>query len=1205
MRTRHILTALALPALFAACTADEFETVNQNTGLQEERAKVAENFTLLTSGIQTRYSVEGGAGISFNFEKGDQIGAAIIDKYNPDYPDEPEKFDVIYSLAGNNPFEFQGNDEWTSNTQLGIGHYLFVYPYNKADNNRAAVAYELPVIQELGAGANGLNAAIEKGNKAVAAAVLHEGEESVDISLKNLFTYPKLTINFDNGENVTTVSQIVLKKNNGKAFTVKGGFNHKVLAAMFDPTEAENKALLEGLNKDRGDEKFFYVKEGATEPSMDWDKVGTYDFLIDAQDETVDGDGNKANQYIPFDEGRTSDYIIVKFPEGTKVQPAANTNNKYVEARIMMPTVADFTTLKDDDKKTDDNNEADYILFVYTDNGVYSTPFATSSFSFKETTTKEKIAAALQRNEANSLTLKALTSANRGEDAGTIVTTLADWNDLVAKFGKTKQDKDVIIVGDDFAFDATAEWPETCTFTINADVNVEGEVAFENVTVDGTINVKKGATLTVNNTLSDKDAETKIVNEGTVVIAAEYDQNYYETKNKAKVAYDGIDFIANKGTLTVNEKANAKFALTNIENAVVNNNGAIEVSDGEKVNPTYEGGNHGTINNNGIMRTTGFTNQKVKKNNAGTAIEYIPVINNAKGGQILAESGDFINYASLVNEGELTCKDKSGNIYNNGTVVTYGTGENKKEYYPILDSKEGALTYITGNATGAIIKVYSDDPEMVTIGKNNEGNNGWVVYEAKDEESVNTKESCVNVIVANGDLTIENESKLDALVTNAEGTLTWGDAKATDETAPVVKSLNIKEGTLTLATLAEELTITISEKLTVAEGAQMTVPENESFEFGGQPGGYSNEGTILVGGSFKAGNVQRGDDDVRSYGDSEIVWAPSAADDAKEEYQKTLDKMVQAFILSGSKDSWSVITTGTGSLWESGNWDKNASSKTNLTAGTTYGELVDAAYEAYKEWAAADEKITSYKNSNEWLTKEFRVENTNTYGMTKKILEDYQGYGKNNMKDAFLAVKEGNSWLGSNSTFYKEKKDAKFADITDGTNTIAKKFAEAMVTEGGNAVNFATDEDTDLKAVHNKAIQLSLKAATAGDVQESWIPDYSWIELFEGSKHHEYEVMAGLLTLKTEVGTAGEDWFKEGEDGSKTEINLTKLTGVQKVLANIYDAYKNGTNNLGYAVNKAIKDSKVMDYIDDAYEWQFNDTQIGTLNKEVTKMLDN
>ena len=442
MRTRHILTALALPALFAACTADEFETVNQNTGLQEERAKVAENFTLLTSGIQTRYSVEGGAGISFNFEKGDRIGAAIIDKYNTETPDEPETFEVLYSLAGNNPFEFQGNDEWTSNVQLGIGHYVFMYPYNSKDNGRGAAQYELPVIQELGAGANGLNAAVEKSNKAVAAAVLHEGEESVDISLKNLFTYPKLVINFDNGEDVTTVSQIVLKANkkdeNGytgeedNSFIVKGGFNHKVLAEMFDPSdkgEGDNEIL---------DKKYYNDREGkATLYSMDWSKVDTYDFLI-TKDNYGWGEAEDAADYIVFPETeRTSDYIIVKFPEGTKVQPAANTNNKYVEARIMIPSMSfgDADATKADAEE--ENLENKYTLYVYTDNGVYSTTFAPCSFSFKDRTTAEDIANALARNASNTLTLKALDRGNRGEDAGTIVTTLADWNNLVAKFGKT------------------------------------------------------------------------------------------------------------------------------------------------------------------------------------------------------------------------------------------------------------------------------------------------------------------------------------------------------------------------------------------------------------------------------------------------------------------------------------------------------------------------------------------------------------------------------------------------------------------------------------------------------------------------------------------------------------------------------------------------------------------------------------------------
>lgn len=897
MRTKHILTALALPALFAACTADEFETVNQNTGLQEERAKVAENFTLLTSGIQTRYSVDGSTGIKFNFEKGDQIGAAIVDKKEAT-DEKPEEFDVIYSLAGNYPFEFQGNDQWQSYTQLGIGHYLFIYPYNASDNNRSAMAYELPVVQELGEGAEGLNAAIEKGNKAIAAAVLHEGEESVDISLKNLFTYPKLTINFDNGEDVTTVSQIVLKANKGEDFIVKGGFNHKVVSEMFNPTDKAENILSSGKTTE---EKYYYIKEGAKEPSMDWDKVGTYDFLITKQNYGW----SQAGVYIPFKEGRTSEYIIVKFPEGTKVKPAANTDNKYVEARIMMPSIADFYSLDLEDYESRD--DADYILYVYTDNGVYSTPFAPASFSFSDRTDTEKIAAALTRSASNGLTLKALNANDRGEDAGTIVTTLADWNDLVARFGNTKQDQTVIIVGDDFAFDATAEWPGTCTFTINADVNVKGEVAIENVTVNGTINVEEGATLTVTNTLSDREngdtEKTEIVNEGTVIIAAEYDQKYYDDNNKTKKAYDGVDYIANKGNVEVAEKANAEFALDNYKGAEVENNGTMEVSNGtgiEVASKKYVG-NHGTINNNGLMRTAAdFTNATVELSKDKTKIVNIPVINNAKDARILAVSGVFTNYASLVNEGQLTCKNQGGTIKNAADASVNMVDEDGKDVetiYPILDSKDGALTYITENTSDATVLVYDDDPTLLTIGTQD----GDVKYEAAADEKINTKDSQVNVVVANGDLTIENGSKLTTLVVATGTTLTWGSAKASDASpAPTLKNLEVEAGVLTIA--SPDNKITVSESLKVAEGAQITIPEVLMFTFGGNTGTdkgcYVNEGRILVGGKFEAKGVSKMEaGSVEDYGgESEIVWKESAEiETAREAYKTALVAAVKTW----------------------------------------------------------------------------------------------------------------------------------------------------------------------------------------------------------------------------------------------------------------------------------------------------------------------
>lgn len=1158
MRTRHILTALALPALFAACTADEFETVNQNAGLQEERAKVAENFTLLTNGIQTRYAVEGGAGISFNFEKGDQIGAAIIDQYDPE-ADKPEDFEVIYSLAGNNPFEFQGNDEWKSNTQLGIGHYLFVYPYNVSDNNRAAVAYELPVIQELGEGAEGLNAAIEKGNKAVAAAVLHEGEESVDISLKNLFTYPKLTINFDNGENVTTVSQIVLKANNTSAnpenaFIVKGGFNHKVLAAMFDPNE-DNENLLSS--------DYYYAKKGATEKSMDWDKVGTYDFLIAKDD--VDG-----SAYIPFKEGRTSDYIIVKFPEGTKVQPATNTNNKYVEARIMMPSIEKF-----------DNNSLSgkYTLYVYTDNGVYSTAFAPSSFSFSDKTDTEKIETALARSASNGLTLKALTATNKQGDAGTIVTTLADWNDLVARFGNTKQDQTVIVVGDDFAFDATAEWPETCTFTINTDVTVKGEVAIENVTVNGAINVEKGATLTVTNTLSDREAtdtkKTEIVNGGTVIIAAEYDFATFDNDQKTKVAYDGVNYIENKGTVEVAEKANAKFALNNFNEAVVENNGTMEVSNGDQVTEagkTYQG-NHGIINNNGLMRTAGFTNAEVELSKDETKIVNIPEINNAKGARILSVNGVLTNYASLVNEGELTCRNQGGTIENadDNVSIKIGESESKASIYPILDSKNGATTYITTNAANATVLVYDDDPALLTIGTQS----GDVKYEAAADEKINTKDSQVNVIVANGDLTIENGSELKTLVVATGTTLTWGSAKATATSpAPKMKNLVVEKGVLTLASPDNE--VTVAESLTIAEGAQMTVPEGVAFTLEGA--GYENDGRILVGGAFTATEVAEDKDNVESYGDaSDIEWAPTTEAQNQAKYEAARLVMAQAMILNENRESWDAVYDAI----ETGNWSDGG---TSPITGKSWKQLAEDATDAYNTWKRTEYDYKTYVNEV------FKRE-------AKTVIEGIEKESVAPAQAAFKAIYPDNSWLNENNgsefgVFYKKTADTKISliqnDYQASGETKHTLMAEAVtrVTKKIDETALAAVLAKDATELLKKTVYLTLNGLTKEKVadNENWFPAYSYVCVYEDAE--ENDVMADLKSLKETL---------KGESIKELNEELNTLVNVQKAVSKLYELSRGDD----LFVSTKIKATCIDEYATNVMNWKFTDKQISYLNKNV------
>ena len=1159
MRTKHILTALALPALFAACTADEFETVNQNAGLQEERAKVAENFTLLTSGIQTRYAVEGGAGISFNFEKGDQIGAAIIDEYNPD-ADKPEDFIVIPSLAGNNPFEFQGGEEWTSNTQLGIGHYLFMYPYNSANNNRAAVAYELPVIQELGAGAEGLNAAVEKGNKAIAAAVLHEGEESVDISLKNIFTYPKLTINFDNGENVTTVSQIVLKANNeDNAFIVKGGFDHEVVAAMF------------GLDEEKGNSDFdgkdYYKQDKTTKKYyIDWDLVDTEDLLL-----AEDGE-NKA--YIPFKDGLKSDYIIVKFPEGTKVQPATNTNNKYVEARIMMPTIEKF-----DDKEL----AGKYTLYVYTDNGVYSTAFAPASFSFSDTTDKEAIETALQRNKSNGLRLEALnTEMNKKGDAGTIVTTLADWNDLVDRFGDTKQNQKIIIVGDDFAFDGAKdiEWPETCTFTIDTNVTVKGNVEMKNVNVNGTINVEKGATLTVNNTLSaekevefgkgeDEDVETvevetKIVNEGTVVIAAEYDKAANDDNEKIKNAYVGISSIVNEGALIINEKAKAEFALTNVQKAVVTNNGEVKLSnDYEYVDAKgkNERGNNGTISNNGTLRTGNFTNVDPEIEDEGTEDEVIknmPVINNAKGARMVAE-GEFVNNATLVNEGTLACLN-----------TTTGTIENNR----VLDSKKGAVTYITDNNDKVI--VYEAKPLTVTIDGVEDGQDadaGIVEYETS-AESEDFKESLVNQVIASGDLTIA-DGTINMLIFKGDATLTLAKPAGTSTKEGVINGLTIEEGNVALAS-----DVTVS-TLKIAEEASLNIPSKVTMTYEGDADGFENEGLILVGGTFSAEGVDAAEGGTVQNNGGEINWALTDAEKAGEDHATAMKKMVQAQILYSSRTNWnSVYTAIINGSWTGGN--------TNTAVGETWEQLLDDAVEYYNAW-----KGTSLSET-EYLAQVYRAETNGA----KAIAEAYEKASKTNVKAAFNKVYPDNTWITKAAngmqdygTFIRTSNDSKVtaSDIkTDAGSVLAEYFAINAAKIENDKVNVSTNSDAVEKAVENQSIWLTMQSLgdKGKNVDLSYIPEYSYICVYEGAE--EYDVMSDLKNLSTTLANV------EGlKDVLKT--SYTTLVDVQKAVSKLYELSQSDDLFVSTKIKATCIDEKAKNVMN----WKFTDGQISTLNNKV------
>lgn len=1101
MRTRHILTALALPALFAACTADEFESANFEQGLQE-RAKLSKDFVLKTgNSVDTRYAVEGDAGISFTYEQGkDNIGAAIIDQYTPG--DDPEDWKIIPSLAGNFPFAYQGGDEWKSDYELGVGHYMFVYPYNKSDNNRAAVKYELPVIQKMYETEDGpqvLNAAIEKGNKAVAVTLLKEGETLADVSMKNLFTYPKVTINFDNGEKVTTVSQVVLKVGSGQKFIVKGGFDHERVAALFGWNDDYNTTFT------NNNEAFW----NSTTKTVDWDKVDTYDFLL-----------KEGGDNVAYGKPEPSDYIIVKFPNNTKVKLDANTQNKYVEARFMMPSLEDFTA---DNKIT---------MYVYTDNGIYWAPFQANSFSFKSTTSEDAKKYALQRSRGNALTLKALNSDNKAPTVDNIVTTVEDWNALVDTYGNTTVGQPIAIVGTDFAFNENVKMPSKCVFTINTDVTVDGEATISNVTVNGTVTVEEGATLTTSGSFT----ATKVENNGTMNIAPAYNEkkevvNYGRTDSYGNVL--GVEAVINNGVLNVEEETVATFKLLNKKGAKIENKGEITISDKET-----DEGNFGVINNSGTINTTGFTNCAREYNTANTAVINEPTINNAEGAKILAKSGEFINKSLIVNEGVLTCKNESGKIYNDA---------DNKGIAAVLDSKSGALTYITSNKNGKII-VYSANTSNLTIG--NDGTDGIVEYTTANAKE-DFKNSLVNTVIASGNLAI-TEGALNSLTFKKSATLTLG----TTTTTATVSTLNVEAGTTTLASNMTVYT------LNVAKGAMIVVPEKITLTVSGTS--ISNKGTILVGGTFVASNIKAEDGgSVEDNGNGEITWAATEADKNKASYLEELDTFVQAWMMNDNRGTWEQVN--------------NILTTAGLASNSTWESYCEAVVNAYNTWK--EENLT-------W--DELRVIDAFKADVNG-IIADYKKIGDDNRAKAIQAKYADNDWISSN-VYKKATSETKFSDITTGSETLVSAFATKINAITKSDVKVFTEE------IKNKAIYLSLQAVTANDVQESWVPAYSYIRMYDvEGVINEYEL---ITLLKKTFNKTTYEWYSDSM-GNAFDFSTGGMATVKAAFSVIYNQYGSATatNTDKYV----IENSGILDYKDVILgdKWNYSAEQIATLNTAI------
>ena len=241
MRTKHLLYTMALASVFAACTQDEFETVNGADALTGRKSIGQVTFTEAPS---TRWAVESWDKIAP--EADDAFSLMLVD--NPRtgfdgmhlYP--IDNYELIEKAQTNYIFR-KGNNGWSNEAELVEGNYLYVAPAQEGKLDRNTVEINLPTEQNLSLGADGkvdpLSAIKEFVAKGYPFYIGHRFlSEGGSVSLPNMqsiFAYPEITITQTDAyrDEVAVVKKVIIKQEAADdAFVINAPLNPKKAATL-------------------------------------------------------------------------------------------------------------------------------------------------------------------------------------------------------------------------------------------------------------------------------------------------------------------------------------------------------------------------------------------------------------------------------------------------------------------------------------------------------------------------------------------------------------------------------------------------------------------------------------------------------------------------------------------------------------------------------------------------------------------------------------------------------------------------------------------------------------------------------------------------------------------------------------------------------------------------------------------------------------
>ena len=768
MRTKHLLTAMMLPALFAACTNDDFESLNQSVPSVDGRALVG-NVTLnVNAGVDTRLASDGK---NYTWEVGDEIGACLMDELTANPPSQYHAWGTTWSdwftltdyIQTNYKFtRGEGeNAEWTTEAKLCEGNYFFAYPYDANQGLRTAYAFSAAAQVLEGTDNASLLKAYTKNNAFVGYGKVVAGDaegESVAVDMIPVFGSTGFTIE-NTGTQSYTIERIVLR---GKKVSN---------VAVVDPTSCDNTKQY-GPNVNETSSTYFNVAQYTEDVTEEYrvKSGGLYD---------AEWPGLPANNYDATAALRdVLDYSNVAGTAEEKIEVVIK-GGKTIGSNQSINLIAMVAPVENIAASDLTNNTDLVVLDIYTDKGtirnIQLNHRYTANDQNNDGTTNVLTDIALDKLGAGNkvvvtfddTSLDVPQEMNVGNEAD--LANLIHWNagtaapitaNLTADVHITKAMYEELagsVITKATLVKASNNSNPTCNVIIDADVadGALDEFTFGNgitgVTVKGTQSMTKKAC------------------EAPVIVDAGATLNITKDVTLAKN-------ITNNGTLNVN--ANVKG--TSIE---VQNNAAMSVAAGKSIAEGVK-----IINGLSVYIPGTITN-------AGTIVklanDFGTVTNTGVIGEEKSVNDLDISYNKGVinNDGKVFLAWNNGDIYANGTSTTRikENAQSSVDGNLIITDLEEDGNILTGNTMGNIVQEITKDANTDAV--DTRANTLWLSAALKVEKTdkdgnyvevnfasgENLKNGAITLVATGANARIDGNEQIirfDAIEINKDATLT-------------------------------------------------------------------------------------------------------------------------------------------------------------------------------------------------------------------------------------------------------------------------------------------------------------------------------------------------------------------------------------------------------------------------------------------------